>query len=510
MTTGTITGFYLFSPSTDLPSTGVGYPIAVNSSNISTINFQGDSDNFYSNLQSGARYLISVGRAVSQSYGLSGVSGINRITGSNTSFFQTTGFAGNSKPLVIVKDYNTSVALSEWTGSKEFIANSSRVAFSVKDQSSGTATAQYLLSLRLLSPSPTPTPRPTRTPTPTPTRTPTPGPTRTPTPTPAPTRTPTPRPTRTPTPTPRPTVPPAVLIWSNLLSNPLSVEGGVKAYNIYGHEIPLIYSESRKSLHITDKNGLTRFEAMSGVMVGQINLSGCPNLERVSIYGKGVTSIDVSKCPKLNLLDVHDCPLLTSLNLLNIPNLEYLYVIGSPLLRFLDLKSKSKLLSLYLGDIGITGAFSIDGFPILQSIMLSTTKITSFSNSKNNLNLYSCDLSNNVALSQVNLSPFGFLALAWVNGCPSLKHLTIPGQPFRLGWLGLNGTKLSIEYIHDILKSICYSSEVGSEYDARIYLTNATVTNITPTNQKGLLMKYALLNEIYPCLEAKGYSIYLM
>ena len=502
MTTGTITGFYLFSPSTDLPSTGVGYPIAVNSSNISTINFQGDSDNFYSNLQSGARYLVSVGRAVSQSYGLSGVSGINLITGSNTSFFQTSWLSGDSKPLVIVKDYNTSVALSEWTGSKEFIANSSRVAFSVKDQSSGIATAQYILSLRLLSPSATPTPAPTRTPTP--------GPTRTPTPTPAPTSTPTPAATRTPTPTPTPTVPPAVLIWTNLLSNPLSVEGGVKAYNIYGHEIPLIYSESRKSLYITDKNGLTRFEAMSGVMVGQINLSECPNLERVSVHGKGVTSINVSKCPKLNLLDVFDCPLLTSLDLSNIPNLEYLYVIGSPLLRFLDLKSKSKLLSLYLGNIGITGDFSIDSFPNLQSIMISSTKITSFSNSKNNLNLYSCDLSNNIALSQVNLSPFGFLALAWVNGCPFLKHLTIPGQPFRLGWLGLNNTKLSIVYIHNILKSICYSSEVSRESGPRIYLTEATVANITRTDQSGLIMKNAIVNEIYPCLEAKGYAIFRM
>lgn len=124
---------------------------------------------------------------------------------------------------------------------------------------------------------------------------------------------------------------------------------------------------------LADYPALVSFDAYACKTLKQVDLSNCPNLQRLSLDGTGISSIDVSQTPNLTILNISDTFVdqvdlsglnwlqqfyadrqgtqtkLTQLDLTANKNLVYLFAAGNNFTE-IDLSANTYLQQLYLAD----------------------------------------------------------------------------------------------------------------------------------------------------------------
>ena len=291
------------------------------------------------------------------------------------------------------------------------------------------------------------------------------------------------------------------------MSNPLSPQTCVRAYDINDNEITLHYSQSNKTLYVRDRSKLKEFNSEIGTPSGKINLSKCPNLEIVHLVNQQVASVDVSSCPKLEVLTTR-CGALSSLNLVGSTNLKYLYITDSSRLKSVDISKFTKLVQLGIYGTPITGKILIDSMPFLESLSIDYTDITSVEMTKTNLNLYNCNLTYNQKLTTVYLSKANNLTSLFLNYSSALRDLSLPTQPTKLGWLDLTRTILNKYFVYKILQSMCSFSQVSTYTNPSIMLARGPI-DLRDGGPQSYTTRNAIYEQSIPCLRTKTFLVYL-
>ncbi len=168
-----------------------------------------------------------------------------------------------------------------------------------------------------------------------------------------------------------------------------------------------------------------------------------PELDYLWLAGSQITSLDLSKMPKLRQLNIYDNVLLESLDLSHNPELTYLDISFAEKIQKLDLSATSKLRTLKAAQTKLS-SWDLSRVPLLTEIDLSMTKIR-----------------------ELDLSSLTQIRLIMLPSC-GLEHVTFPSAP-DLKEVFINDNKLSADELNAIYKAL---PQRDAADEAKIYIKN--------------------------------------
>lgn len=217
---------------------------------------------------------------------------------------------------------------------------------------------------------------------------------------------------------------------------------------------PGTYSSGRKQIDCTNGGKTVDLLSMPSALRDLIinDLDGndiehitfnTPELDYLWLTGSQITSLDLTKMPKLRQLNIYDNVLLEALDLSHNPELTYLDISFAEKIQNLDLSATPKLTTLKAAQTKLS-TWDLSKVPLLTELDLSMTKIQSL------------DLS---ALTQVKV--------IMLPKC-ELEHVTFPSAP-DLKEVFINDNNLSADELNAIYKALPQREATD---EAKIYIKN--------------------------------------
>ncbi len=162
-----------------------------------------------------------------------------------------------------------------------------------------------------------------------------------------------------------------------------------------------------KSFNLSDYPEMLSFDAWAAGGLDKLDPTGCPNLQKISIDGTNVESIDVSKNPQLLILNISDTRI-TSLDLSNNTLLRELYASHES-----SVNEQYKLSNIDVSNCPDLYYFFCSGNDMATIDVTKNVNLGSLTARKNRLT--SIDVSQNTNLFCLNISDnyFGYSNLPW-------------------------------------------------------------------------------------------------
>ena len=154
-----------------------------------------------------------------------------------------------------------------------------------------------------------------------------------------------------------------------------------------------------------------------------IDLSGCPQLEGITLNGNALTALDVSKLKRLKTLLVSGNPLL-SIDLSQNRKLEVLHLNSTRLVEIPDLTNLPLKVLAIAGVAALIDADYLRNFPELESVWVTDYPGTHIDLSCNT-RLNSVQFDNNRYLEELDLTAVFFLQRLDVRECPQLRRVLL-------------------------------------------------------------------------------------
>lgn len=154
-----------------------------------------------------------------------------------------------------------------------------------------------------------------------------------------------------------------------------------------------------QEFNVSDYPALVSFDAYACKGLYKLDPTGCPDLQRLSIDGTNVSSLDLSNNNKITILNISDTGI-KDIDLSNLPYLQQFYADHQSSsmnthakLTSLDVTHNDKLVYLFASGNLLTD-LDVSNNPYLQSLYVANNQLTSI-NLDNNPNLYNVILRNN-------------------------------------------------------------------------------------------------------------------